>query len=87
MYKVDNVSAEDYSGNDKLNRIGFLYENKKVQYDKALAWYLLAARENHSTAQNNIGVLYYNGDGVPKNHFYALKWQLKSARQNEYKYP
>jgi TPR repeat protein len=55
----------------------------KEQYDKALAWYLLAARENNSYAQNNIGFLYYNGRGVPINYLCALKWYLKSAEGNK----
>jgi TPR repeat protein len=62
-----------------MNSIGYVYKNDKKQYDKALAWYLLAARENESAAQNNIGELYYYGDGVPQNYLCALKWYLKAA--------
>jgi TPR repeat protein len=64
-----------------MNSIGFDYHHEKQQYDKALAWYLLAARENNSTAQNNIGTLYYNGTGVPENYLCALKWYLKAAER------
>jgi TPR repeat protein len=67
-----------------LSQIGLVYDNKKKQYDKALAWYILAAMENNSKAQSNIGTLYYNGEGVPKNYLCALKWFLKSAEGNEY---
>ncbi|KAI8880942.1 hypothetical protein K501DRAFT_140479, partial [Backusella circina FSU 941] len=52
------------------------------QYDKALAWYILGAMENHHLAYNNIGVLYHNGNGVPRNHLCAMKLFLKSAEQN-----
>jgi TPR repeat protein len=62
-----------------LNHYGFEYKNEKQQYDKALAWYLLAAKENNSNAHNNLGFLYYYGYGVPKNYLCALKWYLKSA--------
>jgi TPR repeat protein len=65
-----------------LNIIGRVYDDDKEQYDKALAWYLLAAMENNSSAQNNIGVLYFDGKGVPENYMCALKWFLKSAEQN-----
>jgi TPR repeat protein len=65
-----------------LAQFGYVYENDKKQYDKALAWYLLAARENNSIAHNNIGELYYNGEGVPKNYLCALKWLLKSVEGN-----
>jgi tetratricopeptide (TPR) repeat protein len=66
-----------------MRYIGFVYHFDKKQYDKALAWYLLAARENNSDAQNSIGVLYYYGEGVPQNYLCALKWYLKAAEQNE----
>jgi hypothetical protein len=69
-----------------LNWIGYVYHSDKKQYDKALAWYLLAARENDSTAYNNIGTLYYNGNGVPENNLCAMKWQLKAVEQCEYEY-
>jgi TPR repeat protein len=67
-----------------LCQTGYVYDTEKKQYDKALAWYLLAARVNESAAQNNIGELYYYGDGVPQNYLCALKWYLKAAEQNDH---
>jgi TPR repeat protein len=67
-----------------LNWIGYVYDTEKKQYDKALAWYFLAAMENNSYAQCNIGFLYYNGKGVPKNYLCALKWYLKAAEGYEF---
>jgi hypothetical protein len=65
-----------------LTTFGFVYKTEQKQYDKALAWYLLAARENDSAAYNNIGALYFDGLAVPKNYLCALKWFLKSAEGN-----
>jgi TPR repeat protein len=76
---VDNISAGDRTGSGRLNHLGYIYKNEKKKYDKALAWYLLAAMENNSIAQSNIGALYYNGHGVPKNYLCALKWLLKAT--------
>jgi TPR repeat protein len=56
-----------------MKLIGYTYYTEKKQYDKALAWYLLAARENSCDAQNNIGVLYYYGCVVPKNYMCAIE--------------
>jgi TPR repeat protein len=84
FFTADKVTAGIRIGSDKLNHYGFLYDTEKKQYDKALAWYILAAKENNSTAQNNIGFLYHNGFGVPMNYLCALKWYLKAAEQNEY---
>jgi TPR repeat protein len=67
-----------------MNSIGWVYYRDNKQYDKALAWYILAAMENNSKARNNIGVLYNNGKGVPQNYLCALKWFLKAAEQCEY---
>jgi TPR repeat protein len=67
-----------------LNWIGLAYYFDKKQYDKAVAWYILAAMENNSIAQNSIGFLYYNGYGVPENYLCALKWLLKSAERFKY---
>ncbi|KAI8880722.1 HCP-like protein, partial [Backusella circina FSU 941] len=52
------------------------------RFDKALAWYILAAIENNSYAQHNIGNIYHGGKGVPTNYLCAMKWYLKSSEQN-----
>jgi TPR repeat protein len=83
-FTVDNVSDGGNTGSNRMREIGYVYYSDKKQYDKTLAWYLLAARENDSKAQNNIGVFYYNGWGVPQNYLCTLKWLLKSVEQNRY---
>jgi hypothetical protein len=47
-YSVDNVSGESRTTSDRMKQIGFEYHTDRKQYDKALGWYLLAARENNS---------------------------------------
>jgi TPR repeat protein len=82
VYIVDDVSGSSgYSLNGRTN-IGNVYRTEKKQYDKALAWYILAAMENNSIARNNIGDLYFDGLGVPKNYLCALKCYLKAAEQS-----
>jgi TPR repeat protein len=76
------VSAGDCFGSNELNQFGFVYHTEKKQYDKTLAWYILAARKNNSRAQNNIGELYHYGLAVPKNYLCALKWYLKTVERN-----
>jgi hypothetical protein len=83
-FTVDYVSDGDRTGSDRMRQIGFMYGTNKKQYDKAVAWYLLAAMKNNSRAQCNIGVAYYNGLGVPQNYLCALKWYLKAVEQCEY---
>jgi TPR repeat protein len=63
-----------------LYRIVSLYLIEKKRYDKALAWYLLAAREANPGAHNNIGILYRDELGVPKNYLCAMTWFLKATQ-------
>jgi len=42
------------------------YNGEGVPQDYAVAmkWYRLAAEQGHAKAQYNLGVMYYNGEGV-----------------------
>lgn len=52
---------------------------------KAAEWYLKAAQKGHADAQNNLGLLYKKGEGVPRDLKKALEWFYKSAKQgNKY---
>jgi TPR repeat protein len=37
----------------------------------------------NADAQNNLGVMYFNGDGVPKNYKTAAKWWKLAAEQGD----
>ncbi|KAI8880958.1 hypothetical protein K501DRAFT_301373 [Backusella circina FSU 941] len=88
VHKADKVTAKwGYFGSDKLIQYGYIYGTERKQLDKSLAWYILAAMENNSWAQNNIGLLYRNGEGVPTNYLCAMKWYLKAVEQNNPKTP
>lgn len=52
-------------------------------YDKAAYWYLKAAEQNHSGAQNNLGNCYMYGRGVEKNIKEAIKWYRLSASNGD----
>ena len=51
--------------------------------DDALAvkWYRKAAEQGDAGAQNNLGVVYELGQGVPQDHKTAVKWYRKAAEQ------
>ena len=51
------------------------------EYDTAMNYYLIAAKRGNSAAQNNIGLMYEKGLGVPKSKVKALKWYRKAAAQ------
>ena len=39
------------------------------------------AEEGDVEAQNKLGMIYYNGEGVPKDYTEAIKWYRKAAEQ------
>ena len=49
---------------------------------EAVKWYRKAAEQNLAEAQYNLGVCYYNGEGVAKDEVEAVKWFRKAAEQN-----
>ena len=54
-------------------------ENRK--YTEAFQWYTKAANQGYSIAQYNLGVCYYNGQGVEQNYQKAFQWYTKAANQ------
>lgn len=52
---------------------------------QAAAWYLKAANQGHADAQNNLALLYRDGEGVAESKATAAAWFEKSAMQgNKY---
>ena len=45
------------------------------------AQYRKAAEQGDAVAQCNLGVCYYNGDGVPRDYTEAVRWFRKAAEQ------
>lgn len=45
--------------------------------------YLAKAEQGNVDAQYNLGIMYYHGEGVPKNHDEALHWFHLAAEQND----
>ena len=54
---------------------------KKKYYDKATYWYRKAADQGYARAQNNLGSMYYEGNGVKQDYEEAVKWYRKAAEQ------
>ncbi|HOS96257.1 MAG TPA: tetratricopeptide repeat protein [Deltaproteobacteria bacterium] len=52
-------------------------------HESQLEEYLEKARSGDVDAQYNLGIMYYHGDGVEKDHHEALKWFHLSAEQGD----
>ena len=51
-------------------------------YETAVKWYRLAAKQNNAWAQANLGVMNRKGLGVEKNLKKAAEWFTLAAKQN-----
>ena len=52
--------------------------------DEAATWYRRAAEQGYASAQYNLGMLYYRGEGVPQDSVLAHVWvNLASSNGNE----
>ena len=45
-------------------------------------WYTMAAEKGHASAQNNLGVMFERGKGVPVDLVKAAEWYRKAAEKN-----
>lgn len=71
----------------------YLHGNSIVQYGgrrsgdpdatKAMAWFLKAAKQEHTGAQVRIGLMYERGQGVKQDYQEAMKWFRKAADQGD----
>lgn len=55
------------------------------EYQKAAYWYQQAANAGIANAQYNMGTLYFNGEGFPKDYAKAYQW-FEQAAQRDNKY-
>lgn len=58
-------------------------EGKRPDYTDAIDMYKKAAEQGHPLAQSKLGILYSEGEVVPKNYKTAVYWYKKAALQNE----
>ncbi len=43
-------------------------------YETAVKWYTLSAKQGYALAQSNLGFMYYNGQGVLQDYVRAHMW-------------
>ena len=50
-------------------------------YSNAMAWFRKSAQQGYAPGQYNLGVMYLEGSGTPKDEGESVKWFLKAAEQ------
>ncbi len=81
------IMAEYFNYSFAQYALGSCYLKVDMNYPQAFAWYYKAAEQNQPNAQNNLGWMYINEFGVPKNEkkaneLQAIAWYKKAAEQN-----
>ena len=56
---------------------------KRNDYKEAFKLFRLSAVQGNESAQFNLGLMYYEGQGVPQDYKEALKWFRLSAKQGD----
>ena len=62
-------------------KVGLAFD-KEGNYEEAALWYRMAAEQGVSEAQNNLGVMYKDGQGVEQDFKEAAHWFLLAAQQD-----
>jgi hypothetical protein len=73
-----NAYARTYMG--AINRRGEIVPRN---YQEAMRWYLLAAKQNFKNAQYSIALMYYQGWGVNKDVKQAHVWAVIASSEGE----
>ncbi len=55
----------------------------RCDYDTALREFRLLAEQGHAQAQVNLGIIYSQGRGVPKDSVQAYRWYTLAADQGD----
>ncbi len=82
---IANIFKEADSGSAKAQLqlgIYYQYDLRVPDYENAFQWYKKSALQNNKIAQYQLGVLYDNGFGVPKDNFLALAWYSVAKHNN-----
>lgn len=81
---IISVSGVAQTGNadEDYETAGSYYE--QGDYKNAFRYFLSAAKLGNANAQNDVGNMYKDGEGVTKNYTNAYQWYLKAANQGHY---
>ncbi len=63
------------------NGVDFVIEDVLEGDKQAVKWFQKAAEQGQVDAQNNLGVMYSNGQGVLQDYEQAVEWYRKAAEQ------
>jgi len=82
---LDPASSEASKGvRDSAQKlVSAAFKRVKTDPAKSAEWYRLAAEAGNADGQNNLGIMYENGQSVPKDYNKAVSWYRKAAEQGD----
>ena len=72
--------AADKGIEDAFSELGYLYYDAEKYYD-AFEWFMKAAKIGDVGCMNDVGNMYYRGQGVSKDYFESTTWYRKAAEK------
>ena len=78
-----SLPAQADSGDPDAQHAMGLRCEQTLADEEAAVWYRKAAEQGHPGAQNNLGLLYFTGRGVERDHARALELYESAARKND----
>lgn len=79
--EADPLCTAAHDGDAKAQLKMGLRCDRDSLFAEAAAWYELAARQGLAEAQNNLGVMLKDGQGVERDEAKAVSWFRRAARQ------
>ncbi|WP_180189967.1 tetratricopeptide repeat protein [Acinetobacter sp. YH01009] len=77
--------AANQGDSEAMNAIGVIHHigrnGVKMNTTEAMRWYQKAFKNGDSFAPKNIGDMYFNGDGVPRDYTKAKHWYIEAAKK------
>lgn len=76
------VAAQTSESDDNYETAATYYE--QGDYKNAFRYFLSAAKAGNANAQNDVGNMYKDGEGVAQSYTNAFQWYLKAANQGHF---
>lgn len=76
------VAAQTSDSDDNYETAATYY--KQGDFKNAFQYFLSAAQAGNANAQNDVGNMYKNGEGVAQSYTNAFQWYLKAANQGNH---
>jgi Sel1 repeat len=85
--EFEELTAAAQGGDAKAQyNLGMLYHNgggkaHPRDYEEAMKWLRMSADQGNVEAEDRVGLMYYDGEGVPQDYLEAVRWYKAAANK------